>query len=236
MKIGIIGAMEIEVAKLKADMKIKKIVEKASMEFVEGTLFGKDVVVVKCGVGKLAAGICTQILVDLFDVTHIINTGIAGSLDENVKIGDIVVSEDVIYHDVDVTIFGYEMGQQAGMPKREFKADEELVGIIKEAAEIIIDETDMGDVALHFGRICSGDQFVGSDTKKIWIKDTFDGLCTEMEGASIAHTCYLNHIPFVIVRAISDGADDDSEVNYPRFEKQVAEHCAKITERVVKAI
>lgn len=229
MKIGIIGAMDAEVARLKMDMEVKRVVKKASMEFVEGVLCGKDVVVVKCGVGKLAAGICTQILIDLFDVTHIINTGIAGSLDPKVKIGDIVVSEDVIYHDVDVTIFGYEIGQQAGVPVREFKADEKMVNLIKKGVG-----RDTIGINLHFGRVCSGDQFIGNNAKKAWIKDTFDGLCTEMEGASIAHTCYLNQVPFVIIRAVSDGADDVSEMNYTKFEEQVAENCAKVVEQAIK--
>ncbi|MBQ1902437.1 MAG: 5'-methylthioadenosine/adenosylhomocysteine nucleosidase [Lachnospiraceae bacterium] len=242
MKIGIIGAMDVEVAKLKADMEITRTVEKASMQFCEGTLNGKDVVVVKCGIGKVAAGICAQILADLFEVTHIINTGIAGSLDASIDIGDVVVSEDAVYHDVDVTVFGYPVGQQAGLDVRTFPADRDLIEAIKKASETITHEvtkngeTVADQIHLHFGRVCSGDQFIGDDAKKSWIKSTFDGLCTEMEGTSIAHACYLNHIPYVIIRAISDKADGSAEMNYPEFEKRAAEDCANITEQVLKVI
>jgi len=242
MKIGIIGAMDVEVAKLKADMDITRTVEKASMEFCEGTLNGKDVVVVKCGIGKVAAGVCTQILCDLFDVTHVINTGIAGSLDAKIDIGDIVVSEEAVYHDVDVTVFGYPLGQQAGLHVRTFPADKHLIAAIKEAGESITHEvTKNGEtvadhIHMHFGTVCSGDQFIGDDAKKAWIKENFDGLCAEMEGTSIAHTCYLNHIPYVIIRAISDKADGSAEMNYPEFEARAAQDCANITEQVLKVI
>ncbi|HBE07810.1 MAG TPA: 5'-methylthioadenosine/adenosylhomocysteine nucleosidase [Lachnospiraceae bacterium] len=238
MKIGIIGAMDVEVAKLKADMEVSRVVEKASMEFYEGKLNGKDVVVVKCGIGKVDAGNCVQILCDLFDVTHVINTGVAGSLDAAIDIGDIVVSEDAVFHDVDVTPLGYEVGEMPGVGTKFFPADQTLVEDIKKAAEVISSKVGSGDtvadnITLHFGRVCSGDQFLADDQKKNWIVDTFGGKCGEMEGAAIAQAAYLNKIPFVIIRAISDKADGSSSMEYPEFEKRAAKDCAAIVEEVV---
>ena len=183
--IGIIGAMEEEVAILKEKMKIEQKLEKASMEFCEGKLEGQDVVVVKCGIGKVDAGICVQILCDLFDVTHVINTGVAGSLDASIDIGDIVVSEDAVFHDVDATAIGYPIGEIPDLGIRFFPADKELVNDIKKAAEAIYAKVGEGDtvadkITLHFGRICSGDQFLADDAKKKWIVDTFGGKCGDI--------------------------------------------------------
>lgn len=241
MKLGIIGAMEVEVQKLKADMGITRVVKKASMEFCEGKLEGQDVVVVKCGIGKVDAGICVQILCDLFDVTHVINTGVAGSLDASIDIGDIVVSEDAVFHDVDATAIGYPIGEMPDLGIRFFPADKELVNDIKKAAEAISAKVGEGDtvadkITLHFGRICSGDQFLADDAKKKWIVDTFGGKCGEMEGAAVAQAAYLNHIPYVVIRAISDKADGSSSMDYPEFEKRAARDCAAIVEEVLKLI
>ena len=126
-KIGIIGAMELEVETLKQQMDIKNIVKKASMEFYEGTLNNTEVVVVRSGIGKVNAGVCVQILADLFQVTHIINTGVAGSLNADINIGDIVISTDALYHDMDATVFGYQPGEVPQMGRREFVADSRLI-------------------------------------------------------------------------------------------------------------
>ena len=230
-KIGIIGAMELEVETLKQQMDIKNIVKKASMEFYEGTLNHTEVVVVRSGVGKVNAGICVQILADLFAVTHIINTGVAGSLNADINIGDIVISTDALYHDMDATIFGYQPGEVPQLGKREFVADCHLVELAqascKEAAP---------DIQVLTGRVVSGDQFISDKTIKERLISLFSGSCTEMEGAAIAHGATLNDIPFVIIRAISDKADDSAEMDYPTFEKKAAQDCAKLVAHMIQHI
>ena len=229
MKIGIIGAMEVEVETLKSKMNIKNTVKKASMEFFEGTIGNTEVVVVRSGIAKVNAGICVQILVDIFGVTHVINSGVAGSLDARINIGDIVLSTDACYHDVDATVFGYKKGEVPQLGTAAFTADAEL----REKAKTAI-KAAAPDLGVFEGRVCSGDQFISSGEVKDAIKRDFDGMCTEMEGAAIAQGCYLNNVPFLIIRAISDKADDSAEMDYPTFERKAAEHSAKLVEDLVK--
>ena len=231
MKIGIIGAMDVEVANLKEAMKTEREVVRAGMRFCEGTIGGTEVVVVQCGIGKVNAGLCVQILCDLFDVTHLINTGVAGSLDEEINVGDVVVSIDAMYHDMDVTGLGYVPGQVPQMDVLSFAADpmlrEAAVKACREAAP---------EIGVFEGRVVSGDQFICDRAKKNEIKKTFGGLCTEMEGAAIAQAAYVNGVPFVIVRAISDKADESVVVAYGVFEAQAARHCTSIIEHMVKSL
>lgn len=222
-RIGIIGAMDLEVAQLKEWMQVKEIVTKASMDFYVGELGGRDAVVVRCGIGKVNAALCVQILADIFEVTHIINTGVAGSLNAALDIGDILISKDVLHHDVDVTIFGYQLGEVPQMGFREFQADEGMI----DAAMTACREVNPG-LHVRTGRVVSGDQFISDKEVKQRLITTFAGDCTEMEGASIAHSSYLNGIPFVIIRAISDKADDSAEMDYPTFEREAASHCAAL--------
>ena len=228
-KIGIIGAMDIEVAGLKADMEIKREVRKAKMNFCEGVLKGHDVVVVKSGIGKVNAAVCTQILVDEFQVDAVINTGIAGSLNAKIDIGDIVISTDVVHHDMDAVNFGYEPGQIPQMDVFSFAADETLAKLAEEACLEVNPE-----ISVFHGRIVSGDQFVADKAVKERIVNLFHGYCTEMEGASIAQAAYLNEVPFVILRAISDKADDSASEDYPTFEKKAAQHCINLVEKLLE--
>ena len=220
-KIGIIGAMELEVDALKAAMEVKNTVTRAGMEFKEGTLNGADVVVVRSGIGKVNAALCVQILVDLFQITHVINTGVAGSLNADLDIGDILISKDAIHHDVDATVFGYPLGELPQMGIREFIADEKLVN---------------PDLTVRTGRVVSGDQFISSDDVKKRLIEVFHGDCAEMEGASIAHGAYLNKIPFIVIRAISDKADGSAEMDYTAFEHEAAKHSARLVEDLVQKI
>lgn len=160
-RIGIIGAMDLEVEHLKGEMQISRIVDKAGMEFYTGTLKGVDVVIVRSGIGKVNAGLCAQILADVFQVTHIINTGVAGSLNAKLDIGDILISRDALYHDVDVRIFGYQLGEVPQMGCREFKADKAMI----EAAVSSCKEVNP-DIHVEVGRILSGDQFISDKAKK----------------------------------------------------------------------
>ncbi len=230
-KIGIIGAMDLEVDALKAKMSVSNIVKKANMDFYEGTLNGTDVVIVRCGIGKVNAALCVQILADNFNVSHVINTGVAGSLNAKLDIGDILISKDAIHHDMDVRVFGYALGEVPQMGFREFKADENLVTLAKASCEKV-----NPDINVLVGRVVSGDQFISSKEVKEHLIKEFQGDCAEMEGASIAHGAHLNNIPFVIIRAISDKADDSAEMDYPTFEKAAAQHSAKLVEDLVASI
>lgn len=219
MKIGIIGAMEVEVKHIKETMEITRVVNKASMEFCEGTYVGKEVVVVRSGIGKVNAAICAQILVDVFAVDIIINTGIAGGISDAVEIGDIVISKDVLHHDMDATGFGYALGVIPQMECSTFVADKELVALANQVCEEL-----NTDIQTHVGRVVTGDQFISSKEKKAWLKDTYDGFCAEMEGVAIAQVAFLNQVKFVIIRAISDKADSTACDDYPQFEAKAASH------------
>lgn len=223
VKVGIIGAMELEVSALKGQLAGITTKKKAGMEFCEGQICGVDVVVVRCGIGKVNAALCVQILCDDFGVSHIINTGVAGSLNNDLNIGDILISKDAVHHDVDVTIFSYKIGEVPQLGIREFPAD---AGLISAAEKAIKDK--QPDLNYRVGRVASGDQFISSSEVKERIIKNFEADCAEMEGASIAHGAYLNGIPFVIIRAISDKADGSAEQDYPSFEKAAAAHCAKL--------
>ena len=185
--------------------------------------------VVKSGIGKVNAAVCTQILVDEFQVDAVINTGIAGSLNAKIDIGDIVISTDVVHHDMDAVNFGYEPGQIPQMDVFSFAADETLAKLAEEACLEVNPE-----ISVFHGRIVSGDQFVADKAVKERIVNLFHGYCTEMEGASIAQAAYLNEVPFVILRAISDKADDSASEDYPTFEKKAAQHCINLVEKLLE--
>lgn len=230
MKIGVIGAMESEVSALKEAMKVDRVVTRAGMNFYEGMLGGTPAVVVRSGIGKVNAAICVQALADLFEVTHVMNTGVAGSLNADLDIGDILISEKAIQHDMDATIFGYAPGQVPGTDSREYKADTEMA----DAAEAACRRANP-DVNVVKGCVVSGDQFISSKEVKDHLIGEFHGDCAEMEGAAIAQAATLNGLPFVVIRAISDKADGSAEMDYPAFEEKAAEHCAKMVLEFVKS-
>lgn len=230
-KIGIIGAMDEEVSQLKSRMEDIQVTVKANMEFNSGKLGGKDVVVVRSGIGKVNAAVCTQILIDDFNVKTVINTGIAGSLKAEINIGDLVLSTDALQHDMDATGFGYDYGIIPRMETSVFPADSKII----EAAYAVCKEVN-ADINVFKGRVVSGDQFIGDKEKKNWIADQFQGYCTEMEGAAIAQTAYLNQIPFLIVRAISDKADDSAHMDYSDFEEKAIAHSVKLMTALIPAL
>jgi adenosylhomocysteine nucleosidase len=230
MKLGIIGAMEQEVETLLEQMENQTAFVKAGSTFYEGKLAGLDAVVVQCGIGKVNASLCAQILCDCFGVTHVVNTGIAGSLSADLDIGDLVISRDAMYHDFDCVHFGYPMGKVPGMDVVAFPADEKLADLAYAAAE----EVNAGHT--RRGRVASGDCFVADKAVKDRIIEITGALCTEMEGAAIAQTAYRNSVPFVIIRAISDKADDSAEMDYPTFERIAAHRCAAVTVSLAAAL
>ena len=227
--VGIIGAMKDEVESLKSAADVQKTTEIASMEFCEGTLGDTPVVIVQCGMGKVNAGICAHTLINDFGCTEIINTGVAGSLDSRIDIGDIVVSTEAVQHDFDVEAIGFKKGEIPYTGLIAFPADNDLhaeaVNAVKEMAP---------DIHVFEGRVCSGDQFISTKEQRDTIISSFGGLCCEMEGAAIAQTCYLNDTPYVVIRAISDKPDGAEAADYQAFEAQAAARCASIVEYMVE--
>lgn len=228
---GIIGAMEEEVLQLKDNMDNPQIVRASGMDFYVGKIHDVDIVVVRSGIGKVNAAMCTQILIDRFLADCIINTGIAGGLNNDIEIGDIVISEDALYHDVDVSVFGYEKGQIPRMDTKVFCADKSLVETALRACKRV-----NKDISVFVGRIASGDSFISDKARKDFIKKEFLADCVEMEGAAIAHVAYLNNKKFLIVRAISDKADMSANIDYQTFEKKAIEHCFQLTIEIIKTL
>ena len=207
--IGIIGAMDSEVESLFTQMSAKEKININNLTFYKGQLFGKDVVIVKCGIGKVNAALCTQLLILNFKVSKVINTGIAGATGPGLKIYDFVVSTEALYHDFDTTFFGYKPGQVPGMPEA-FTADPALV----DAAMTAFEQADFHDHKIVKGRIASGDQFISGGERKAFIINNFQPQCVEMEGCAIAQACYANKVPFVIIRCMSDAADESVKETY----------------------
>lgn len=222
-KYGIIGAMEAEVLTLRHAMSVSRTERVAGMEFCEGTLDGCPAVVVQCGMGKVNAGVCAQSLISLFGVTRVINTGVAGSLEPKMDIGDFVISADAVQHDFDVSPIGFARGEIPYTGLAAFPADAAL----QQAACEAVRRCAPG-AGLRLGRVCSGDQFIVSAAQKDAIVSAFGGLCCEMEGAAIAQVCYINRVPFVILRAISDKADSEGGVSFEVFAAEAAKRCAAV--------
>ena len=221
-ELGIIGAMQVEVEILVGRMEARQERSIAGSVFYEGVLEGLPAVVVQCGVGKVNAALCAQILCDCFQVTHLVNTGIAGSLNAQLDIGDLVVSTDVMYHDFDCVPAGYVMGQVPGMDVTAFPADETMISLAWTAAQMV------HPGHIRKGRVATGDQFVAGKAQKETI--------ISVTGAAIAQTAYRNGIPFVVLRAISDKADDSARMDYPTFERMAAHRCAEVTSLLAKQL
>jgi adenosylhomocysteine nucleosidase len=232
MKLGIIGAMRVEVETLKENIADLQETEYAGLTFYEGQLEGISVVVVVCGVGKVNAAMCVQTLIDRFSVTHIVNTGVAGSLCADLDIGDFVISRDAMYHDFDCHSLSnlYPVGQVPGLSVHAFPADEMLIEKACTAAQ----QVHAGHARV--GRVASGDQFICDKSVKEKIIANTGAICTEMEGAAIAHAAWRNGVPFVVIRAISDKADDSAEMDYPTFEAIAAKRCAAVTQLMAKEL
>lgn len=227
--LGIIGAMEEEIMQLKAKMNVEQIKTLKKLKFYIGTLDNKNIVVVRCGIGKVNAALCTQIMIDNFDIEAVINTGVAGGLNDKLNIGDIVISSDAVHHDFDTTKFGDPIGYISRMDMKDafFKADTKLINLAEQAGKT------MTDIKVFVGRIASGDQFISTKETKDKIKNDCDAYCVEMEGAAIAHACYINEIPFLIIRAISDNADDSSDISFEEFVNKAAQNAGNMIEKIV---
>lgn len=228
MKIGIIGAMEEEVEIIKKNMKLNKVQKKAKMEFYEGEFKSKNIVVVKSGIGKVNAAACAQILIDDFNVDLIINTGVAGGVKHGIKPLDVVISSDLVEHDADGTACNYKPGQIPRMDVYSFKADEKLISLAKEAAK------KSTEFSAYVGRIISGDQIIADSNKLEYFRETFNASAVEMEGAAIGHVCYLNAVPFVVIRSISDSADEKQDMDYDKFVDISIKNSVSITSYMIE--
>ncbi len=222
-KIGIIGAMEVEVTSLidKLENKISK--EIGMTTYYSGTLNNKDVVICKCGIGKVSAAVATQIMISTFNVDSVINTGVAGALSSDLDICDLVISKDLCQHDFDTCFVGDKKGVVCGFDVETFPADSKMIEALEIACKNVLTEN-----KYYVGRIATGDQFIGLREVKNGILDYFDAKCVEMEGAAIAQTCYINKIPVVVLRSISDKADDSAQVTYLTFVEKAAVVSANI--------
>lgn len=211
MILGIIGAMSEELEILLKDMNLETVEEKARMKFHKGKLWGHDVVAVVCGIGKVNAAVCTQILASEYNVSSVINVGVAGGIGKDIYPGDVVIAENLVQYDMDTTAFGDPMGQIPRLDTFDFKCDTKLVETAKAAC------AEASEFKTFSGRIVSGDMFVASIDKIQWLEKEFSALACEMEGASIAHVCYLNNIPFVVIRSISDNANNGAHMDFEKF-------------------
>lgn len=227
--IGMIGAMEEEVLGLRRKMSSFRVETRANMDFYIGELEGKECVLVCSGIGKVNAAACAQILADRFEVTCILNTGIAGGLKKELSIGDIVLSTDAVQYDFDCTGCGYPLGKIPRMKTSEFPADPALGALAFRCCR----EENPG-VGVFMGRVASGDCFVSSGGRKTEICECFDAWCCEMEGAAIAQVAYLNELPYLIIRAISDQADGTAPEQYDQFQSEAIEHFLKLTLRLLR--
>ena len=228
MKMGIIGAMESEVQNLITRMEGVTYREKAGRRFAIGTLSGKEVIVVQSGIGKVAAAITAQMLIDEFGVDGLLNTGMAGGLDPRLAVKDLVIATAALQHDFDITAFGHAKGFLYGEDDTKptlFAADEELCAKARIAAEQVLPA---GSKAID-GIVASGDIFVDDSALKAELRDGFGAAAAEMEGAAIAQTAVSNGVPFVILRTISDLAEHQANVSFDELEQYVGRLAGDIT-------
>lgn len=225
--IGIIAAMVPEIEKVKAAMTDKELRTVSGIEFVSGKLYGKDAVVAKCGIGKVFAALCTQTMILTYAPEYIINIGVGGTLTDKLSIGDIAISSDVVQHDMDTSPLGDPVGLVSGINIVHFPASERLsAGLAATADKLGINNL--------IGTIASGDQFIASKERKKFIRESFGAVSCEMEGAAVGHVCYVNSVPFAVLRAISDSADDSSHMDYGEFVLLAAERSFNVISEFIK--
>lgn len=224
--LGIIGAMQVEVNALKEQMKEQEIRTISSMEFVKGKLNGYPVVAVVCGEGKVAAAVCAQTLILEYHVDRVINTGVAGTLCTDLGIKDVAISQDVVQHDMDVTALGLPLGQIPSLNVLKIPADSKMVKALEQAVQ------EQG-CRCRTGTIASGDMFLHTAERKSFIVEHFDAIAGEMEGASIGQVCYLNQVPFVVLRTISDDASGHAPSSFDAFASEAAELACAIVVRFI---
>lgn len=229
VELGIIAAMEIEATPLIENMTDTIAETVSGITFTRGNLKGHTAVVAVCGIGKVFAALCAQTMLLTYAPRRVINTGVAGSLTAKLKIGDLAIAEKVVQHDMDTTAIGDAIGLISGINEVYLPTDEDTVQVLCAAA------ADIGINTLG-GVIASGDQFVSDGVKKAWIADTFGAIACEMEGAAIGQVCYVNKVPFAVVRAISDDATGEAQMDYPQFAAMAAKNSVALICRMAERL
>ncbi len=227
VQIGIIGAMQVEIDGLKALMENKKATVISGIEFVSGELYGKKTVVAVCGIGKVFAAICAQTMILAFNPDVIVNSGVAGTLTSELSIGDVAVASDVVQHDMDTTALGDEIGLISGLNIVHIPSSEKVSKLLAQCVEAL-------DVKVKIGTIATGDCFMNDPERKNAISEAFGAVACEMEGGGIGQTCYVNNVPFSVLRAISDGGDENSHLDYPTFVKMAAERSIEVIKKFIE--
>lgn len=227
--IGLIGAMDEEIMLLLETMEDKVTVIKAGVQYYTGNISGKSVVLCKSGVGKVNAAVTTQILIDRFNASRVLFTGVAGALHPELNIGDIVISSECMQHDMDVTALGFPKGVIPYQEVSSFKAESTLVHLAEKAC------CDLGQKYL-IGKVLSGDQFISDAEIVSLLREEMDGACVEMEGAAVAQVCYMNATPFVIIRSMSDKSDGSADVNFKEFTVESSQRSHAILEYMLNHI
>jgi adenosylhomocysteine nucleosidase len=233
LKIGIIGAMDEEIIYMKESLDIYGESVFAQNKFYEGTHHHKEVVLCKSGVGKVNAAITTQILIDRFQVTHILFTGVAGALDPALEVGDIVISSSALQHDIDASALSpdFPKGTIPMFPfDSEFKADAILIKLAEAAAE------NLSGPQVKVGKVLSGDQFIADRELVENYRTVFNGSCIEMEGSAVGQACFLNEVPFVIIRSISDKANGEAPASFGEFTALAARRSSDIVESIIESL
>ncbi|AIY81052.1 MTA/SAH nucleosidase [Clostridium botulinum 202F] len=230
MTIGIIAAMAEELEILLKDLNLEEKKEKANMVFHKGTINNKNVVAVVCGIGKVNSAVCTQILISEYNVDKVVNVGVAGGIGKDIYPGDIVVAENLVQHDMDTSAFGDKIGQIPRLDTFDFKCDKDMVAAAKKSCE------EISELNSFTGRIVSGDQFVANLEKIQWLEKEFGAISCEMEGASIAQVCYLNSIPFVVIRSISDNANNGAHIDYEKFTPIAVKNSTNILKNMLEKL
>lgn len=230
MKVAIIGAMEEEVVILRERMTETTVLNVAGCEFTEGTLDGVQVILSKSGIGKVNAAMSTTLLLQIYKPDFVLNTGSAGGFNPELEVGDLVISTEVRHHDVDVTVFNYEYGQVPGLPAA-FVADERLITIAERVAK------NMKDVQTVKGLIATGDSFMNDPERVRFVREKFPALqASEMEAAAIAQVSHMFGVPFLIIRALSDIAGQESNVSFEQFLDKAAKHSAELIVNIIKEL
>lgn len=224
--IGIIGAMTVEIDKIAEEISNKNIITISGVKFISGIIGKVDVVVAVCGVGKVYAAVCAQTMIIEYNPEVIINIGVAGGIAESLKIGNIAIASNVVQHDMDTSPLGDPVGMISGIDKIYIPCDKKL-------CEKVLETVKKVGIKAVIGTIASGDQFISDKLKKKYLQKTFSAIACEMEGAAIGHVCYINDVPFVVIRAISDIADESSKTDFMEFVNIAAENSAKVIKEFI---
>lgn len=227
--IGIIGAMSVEIEGIKALMIEKEDKIFGDLTFTKGKLLGKEVVITVCGEGKVNAAMSAQTMCLVYHPQIIVNTGVAGGLADGLKVGDVVVGTAAVEHDMDMSPLGFEKGFICGVDGIYMECDKKIVETLSQSV------SECG-ISCQKGVVATGDQFIADNVKKEWLKTTFDASACEMEGGAIGHVCVRNQIPFGILRAISDGGDDEASLSFPEFAALAAKNSIEVMKKFVEKL